>query len=474
MKDLQDITRHLEQVAPLIPLPLCWRDGAGDLAGANSLWQQLSGEPQAEDRHAIISAPLHAVDGNLIGSICCAVPRHAQSGSSDDHHAFVDMVQKIAHDIQSPLTALSIMINVCDELNESKRLILKNAFNAIKDIANNILTKYGQKDPCCTGQEPVAPVLCSDFVLKSISERKIQHQTRPVKFDVDIAPAAQFAFIHVQPSQLHRAINNLINNAVDASQARADGRVAVSLDVSAQSVRISIADNGVGMSPDNLQKIRSRTRFTDGKQNGHGLGMMQVWDMVEQNAGDLQVASTLQVGTRFDLTFPLQEQAGWIIAELVFNCDDIVLILDDDQLIHDAWNIRLAAVKGQANDLVVYHEKNGDAALRYIESLSEDDRRRVLFLCDYELLNQSLDGLQIIERCHLDRVVLVTSYFNDPSLQQHASRIGIKILPKQLASVVPICCNGRSGHYRVSQSDVMYDKNYYALEQPQHHYLSFG
>ena len=526
-----DILRQLENVAPLIPAALYWTDTQSRILGANQACLEVMGvhsadqlvgktpydiypddiakgivdhtnlviETNASHTRAYLARdistgkkrylssirlPVHDADGKTCGVVGLATDITAEREAAAQHEhsrqligiaekeAFAQLAHKVAHDIQSPLTALSVMLNVCDELSEPKRLILKNTFTAIKDIANNILFRYTGNENMTAPDEPRQLVLCSDFLLKCISERKYQYQELPVKFDVDIAPAAQFSFVSVQSSQLSRAIANLVSNAVDALNNKLDGKVSVKLEVDEETVKITVKDNGKGMSRSALEKIINRKKFTEGKENGHGLGMMQVWDMVENNDGRLTVFSVPGEGTTFELMFAKLPKADWIMDEITINSNDIIIVLDDDQLVHEAWKLRLTTLQNSIGELIVRHEKQGQAVLDYVASLSPDDKRRVYLLCDFELINQSMHGMQIIEASNVERAVLVTSYYASAVLQKSASQQNVKILPKQMASIVPIYCLHHSGVLMLNANEIMYDKSFYKIEQPTEKYAS--
>jgi hypothetical protein len=66
---------------------------------------------------------------------------------------------------------------------------------------------------------------------------------------------------------------------------------------------------------------------------------------------------------------------------------------------------------------------------------------QVVFLSDYELLRQNKNGLQIIEESGIKNTILVTSYYANSSIRDRAVKLGVRILPKQLASTVPIDIN---------------------------------
>lgn len=527
METLVAMMYHLEKVASVIHVPLYWAGPDGKILGANQAFLDVTGvhsvddirskmpddcfpasmaqalnqhvrlvvesrqsqvrDLELQDRRAganryftATATPLLDTAGNVEGVVSTIVEltaaRHAGNHTSEhaggstmrvlkNDDALTTLAHKVAHDIQSPLTAMSIMLNNCDELNEAKRLIFKSAFNSLKDIANNILNKYTANESVAPQEEQRCLILCSDFLLKLTSERKCQHQNLPVKFEMDITPTAQFAFIRVQSSQFGRAISNLINNAVDALKDTFGAKVTIRLDANDEFVTVQVKDNGKGMPAELVERIMNRQSFTAGKDNGHGLGMMQVWDMVGANEAGLAVTSQPGEGTTFELKFARTEKAEWVVDEIDIRYDDIIVILDDDQIIHDAWELRFRPFMQIHPELSIRHERNGQAALDYIASLDEKDKPRVHLLCDFELLNQDMNGLQVIKVCGTKRVLLVTSYYYMPTVQKSAIDLGVKILPKQMALVTPLFCTQRHGILKINVDHVVYDKNFYSIEQ---------
>jgi hypothetical protein len=64
---------------------------------------------------------------------------------------------------------------------------------------------------------------------------------------------------------------------------------------------------------------------------------------------------------------------------------------------------------------------------------------RVFFLCDYELLGERQTGMDVIEELGVgEQAILVTSHFEETELRKRCERLGVKLLPKGLAGIVPI------------------------------------
>ena len=358
-----------------------------------------------------------------------------------EREKLIALAHTVAHDISSPLTALQMMIPLCNELPENKRALLNRATESILDIANNLLNTYRTQNSTVSNIEPRQPLLVSDLLNQLLSEKKVQYQQHPVTFEIEFANDAHFAFIHIQKTEFRRTMSNLINNAVDALESREGGKVVIQLTAIVHSVIVNVQDNGKGMPRDKVEKILDHQSFTEGKENGHGLGLQQVWDTLEYNQGTMEVQSTLGGGTSIQLTFPRIATSTWITQNINLIPNNIIVILDDDNSIHMAWDLRFASFLTSHPDLRIYHFTQGQEVLDFLATLSQEEQSRVVFLSDYELLHQSRNGLQILEASEIKRAMLLTSYYSNQKIREETDRLGMKILPKQMASIIPIFVN---------------------------------
>lgn len=362
-----------------------------------------------------------------------------QQNALQEKENFAMLARKVAHDITSPLAALKIMSERCEELPENKRSILRSATESILDIANNLINSYQKKDNSTSPEiEARRPLLVSDLLVRLLSEKKVQYQQHPVTFETEFASDAHFAFVHIQKTELRRSISNLINNAVDALEGKEDGLVVVELTADTEAVIIRVQDNGKGMVRDKVEKLLAHQSVTEGKENGHGLGLQQVWDTLEYNQGTMAIRSSCDEGTSVQLSFPRIVAPNWVAQEIRLASDNIVVILDDEESIHGAWDIRFRIYTHSHPDLRTYHFTNGQQVLDFLNTLSQENKDRVILLSDFELINQNKNGLQVIEESGIKNTVLVTSHHANAKLKDKVMQLGIKILPKQMASIVPI------------------------------------
>ncbi len=118
-------------------------------------------------------------------------------------------------------------------------------------------------------------------------------------------PPTHFPIVRFDPDALHRAILNVVTNAIDAVECRELGEVRLSLQVAAQSqlVELVIEDNGEGIAAENLERIFSVFESKKGAR-GTGLGLPVSRKILREHGGDVLVASQPGQGTSFTLRWP--------------------------------------------------------------------------------------------------------------------------------------------------------------------------
>jgi len=159
---------------------------------------------------------------------------------------------------------------------------------------------------------------------------------------------------------------------------------------------------------------------------------------LQENQGEMLLDSELGKGTKITLTFPRIKTPHWIAEEIVLSPEDCIVILDDDHSIHGAWDAHFEPFLQSIPSLRLMHFTVGQDALKFIHGLSESQKSQVFLLTDYELLKQELNGLHVVAQSGIKRSILVTSHYAQALVQNQAAKTGTKILPKQLASEIPI------------------------------------
>jgi signal transduction histidine kinase len=107
------------------------------------------------------------------------------------------------------------------------------------------------------------------------------------------------------PEAIHRAVLNVVTNALDACEKQPGGRVVVSTAHLPEEklLEIIVEDNGVGIPPEDIEKIF--TIFVSQKGNrGTGLGLPVSQKILKEHGGRIRVESTPGEGSKFILELP--------------------------------------------------------------------------------------------------------------------------------------------------------------------------
>jgi two-component system NtrC family sensor kinase len=118
-------------------------------------------------------------------------------------------------------------------------------------------------------------------------------------------PANTMPTLTFDPDGLHRAVLNVVTNAIDACEEVADSRVEVSTEYSPAEAkaRVIVADNGQGIAAEDLDRIF--TLFMSRKSNrGTGLGLPVSQKILAEHGGRIHVESQPGIGSRFVLELP--------------------------------------------------------------------------------------------------------------------------------------------------------------------------
>src|SRR5262249_34170565 len=137
-------------------------------------------------------------------------------------------------------------------------------------------------------------------------------QSRAAELGVQLSwhPETELPAIMIDAEGIHRAVLNIVTNAIDASEGAPDAHVAVETDWDhATSIaRILISDNGIGIDEADIPAIFQIFASTKGSR-GTGLGLPVSQKIIREHGGKISVTSRLGHGATFAIELPMAKRA---------------------------------------------------------------------------------------------------------------------------------------------------------------------
>lgn len=214
-----------------------------------------------------------------------------------------EMAAMVAHEIRNPLGGIkgfaSLLERDLSKNPEQEKMAhyIVEGTDTINHLVNNVLN-YSR---------PIDLHLESTDIKKLLEETIDYLHADPVmteKHQISISSPDKPLFVPVDVSQFRAALLNILINAIQAMPQ--GGQIKISLEQGAKEALVAISDQGVGIPPENLEKIFSP--FFTTKQEGNGFGLAEVHKIIQAHGGTIDVISVVNKGSTFSLHLPLSKE----------------------------------------------------------------------------------------------------------------------------------------------------------------------
>lgn len=219
-------------------------------------------------------------------------------------------VSQASHDLRTPLTAIkgsldNLSLGIAGELNEKQAKILSRASRSV-DRLNILVNDILDLSRIESGRVVLNK---TDVSLRAIVQNIIQ-ENKPAaqlkQITIEKNEIDDPLTIHADPGKIERVVGELVSNAIKYTPEH--GSIRIHLERSDTQAIVSVHDTGVGMEPEECDKIWERfyrTNSTKHMAKGSGLGLSIAKELIEMHGGSIRVTSRLNEGSTFILTLPV-------------------------------------------------------------------------------------------------------------------------------------------------------------------------
>lgn len=277
---------------------------------------------------SLLGAPLHPErDQGSMTSLLCALAQTATNALDasmllDDLHRSHLLMKRtdrlksletiaggFAHEIRNPLTSIKTFIQLAPErkddpdfIREFSRIVLDDVYR-IERLIEEILDYARYMEPKLTEED------VNDIVSSCLYFIEVKADSRGIKIEKELA--SDLPRVMLDRQQIKQVFLNLFLNALDAmSEQGGTLRVRTRTLIKPggkQWVQIETEDTGHGIQDVNLEHIFDpffTTKHESGEHEGTGLGLTIVHQIIQEHQGEIEVKSTVGVGTTFLVNLP--------------------------------------------------------------------------------------------------------------------------------------------------------------------------
>ncbi len=217
-----------------------------------------------------------------------------------------ELSSAISHELRTPIARMRFALEMCsesDSIEDRSRLwqMMGVDLDELDNLIDSSLTyaRFEREQP----ELHLTPVELAPWLEDAVDSMRILGRSLELSVDSSALPSAQR--VELDLKSMPYAVTNLLRNAIKYARKR----ISVSAEVAGDRIRIHVDDDGIGIPPEERQRVftaftrldRSRDRAT----GGYGLGLAIVRLVLEQHGGNVSVDESPLGGARFTLSWPL-------------------------------------------------------------------------------------------------------------------------------------------------------------------------
>jgi len=264
--------------------------------------------PQSDQQltAVVTAATLRDDDGSVLG-VMVFLEDITQIQKVQRMEAWREVARRIAHEIKNPLTPIQLsaerlrkryasMLGGDGGILDKCTTTIIQQVEELKSLVNEF-SQFARLPSAKLATQDLNEIVSESLFLFNEGHKGIQFHFR----------AGVIPTLELDREQIKRVLINLLDNAVAAVPDDGEIKLSTLYDRSRGVVTLDVADNGSGLAPEMRTKIFEPYFST--KENGTGLGLTIVSQIIEDHRGYIRALPNEPKGTRFSIEFPASEVA---------------------------------------------------------------------------------------------------------------------------------------------------------------------
>lgn len=223
-----------------------------------------------------------------------------------------DFLAVTSHELRSPLTAIIAFAELLlDPQTGSLNPLQRDYLNEITDSSNDLLNRVNEIRDLSRIKAGKMVLRFEKVQLKKLIEsaaRRFEPQFKIKGIALKVCISKDLA-VRGDSGRIGQILNNLITNALKFTPSGGEVKIIVDENTISNQAEITVADNGIGISPSEQQAVFEMFYQVDATSSrsygGTGIGLSLVKNLVEMHGGTIKLVSECNKGSAFTFTLPL-------------------------------------------------------------------------------------------------------------------------------------------------------------------------
>ena len=265
------------------------------------------------------SAKIDKMYDDEIGDLCDSINEMAEELDANEKLKN-DFISRVSHELRTPLTAIkgwaeTMQYGVPDRITLEKGMsVIVKESSRLTSLVEELLDFSKLQSGRLTMQMERMDILAEiDEAVYMLKERALSEGKHLLYDDPEEMP-----IIYGDHNRLKQVFLNVIDNALKYTPEGGMIGVQVYRDYKENTIKIVVADNGCGINPEDLPKVKDKFYKANQKINGSGIGLAVADEIIKMHKGSLDIESSPEVGTTVTITLPIYNEAA------ILDSDDAV------------------------------------------------------------------------------------------------------------------------------------------------------
>ena len=217
-----------------------------------------------------------------------------------------EFISSISHELRTPLAAIKGWAETMQDMKDDLEVVEEGLAIVSKETDRLIILVNDLLDFSRLQAHRIElkkeEFSISDLLENVVGQFTVRCQQERIK--MTLLSDNQESWVFADYNRLKQVLINIVDNAMKFTVGRADAEIRISSQVLDDQIIVIVEDNGSGISPEDLVRVKEKFYKGSSNKSGTGLGLSIASEIMELHGGKMLIDSMLNVGTKVVLVMP--------------------------------------------------------------------------------------------------------------------------------------------------------------------------